>query len=197
MNDVASWLMLSYKVPSEPARHRMAVWRRLKSLGAIYLNNGVCLVPSNPDHLRQVRILANEISEMGGEAVVLEAAPIDPAQRERVADRFRSDRDEAYQEFIERCNGFEDEIARESAAGKFTYAELEENDEDLKKLRTWFEKIRKLDFYGASLGAEANDRLGHCAVLLDTFAQQVFDAQAENAAVNGETGRPTSEGEAK
>ncbi|MDE2198551.1 MAG: chromate resistance protein ChrB [Rhodospirillales bacterium] len=189
--------MLSYKVPSEPARHRMAVWRRLKSLGAIYLNNGVCLVPSNPDHLRQVRILSNEIGEMGGEAVVLEAAPIDPAQRERVADRFRSDRDEAYQEFIERCDGFEAEIARESAAGKFTYAELEENDEDLKKLRTWFEKIRKLDFYGASLGAEANDRLGRCAVLLDKFAQQVFDAQAENAAVNEEAQQPTPRGEEK
>lgn len=197
MNDVPSWLMLSYKVPSEPARHRMAVWRRLKSLGAIYLNNGVCLVPNNPDHLRQVRMLANEISEMGGEAVVLETAPIDPAQRERVADRFRSDRDEAYQEFIERCDGFEEEIARESAAGKFTYAELEENDEDLKKLRTWFEKIRKLDFYGASLGAEANDRLGRCAALLDTFAQQVFDAQAENATVNEEAQQPMPRGEAK
>ena len=186
--------MLSYKIPSEPARHRMAVWRRLKSVGAIYLNNGVCLVPSNPDHLRQVRILSNEIGEMGGEAVVLEAAPIDPAQRERVAGRFRSDRDEAYQEFIERCDGFEAEIARESAAGKFTYAELEENDEDLKKLRTWFEKIRKLDFYGASLGAEAEGRLARCAVLLDTFAQLVFDAQAENAAADGETQQPASAG---
>lgn len=197
MNGEPAWLMLSYKVPSEPARHRMAVWRRLKSLGAIYLNNGVCLVPSNPDHLRQVRILSNEIGEMGGEAVVLEAAPIDPAQRERVADRFRSDRDEAYQEFIERCDGFEEEIARESAAGKFTYAELEENDEDLKKLRTWFEKIRKLDFYGASLGAEAKDRLARCDVLLDKFAQQVFDAQAENAAVNGEAQQPTTGDEEK
>lgn len=194
MNDTPVWLMLSYKVPSEPARHRMTVWRRLKSLGAIYLNNGVCLVPSNADNLRKVRMLANEIGEMGGEALVLETAPIDQAQRDRVADRFRSDRDEAYREFIERCEGFEAEIARESAAGKFTYAELEENDEDLKKLRTWFEKIRKLDFYGASLRAVATDRLARCAELLDTFAQQVFDAQAENAAVGEEAQRPTTEG---
>lgn len=196
MNDIPEWLMLSYKVPTEPARHRMAVWRRLKSLGAIYLNNGVCLVPSNPDHLRKVRILANDISNMGGEALVLETAPIDQAQRDRVADRFRSDRDEAYREFIERCDGFEAEITRESAVGKFTYAELEENDEDLKKLRSWLEKIRKLDFYGASLGAKASERLGRCAKLLDTFAQQVFDAQAENEVVDGEA-QPTSEGEEK
>lgn len=186
MNEAPAWLMLSYRVPSEPARHRMTVWRRLKSLGAVYLNNGVCLLPSGPDHLRKIRLLANDIGEMGGEVVVLETAPIDSAQRARVIDRFRSDRDEAYREVIERCDGFEAEIVRESAAGKFTYAELEENDEDLKKLRAWFEKIRKLDFYGASLGAETGTRLTRCAALLDQFAQQVFDAQAENAAVNGE-----------
>ena len=177
--------MLAYKVPSEPARHRMAVWRRLKSLGAVYLNNGVCLLPSSADHLRQIKILANEIGEMGGEAVVLETASIDPAERERVTDRFRADRNEAYREVIERCDGFEAENVRESAAGKFTYAELEENDEDLRKLRTWFEKIRKLDFYDASLARQADDRVARCAVLLDEFAQQVFDAQAENAAAKG------------
>lgn len=188
--------MLSYKVPSEPARHRMAVWRRLKSLGAIYLNNGVCLLPSDTDHLRQVKILANEIVEMGGEAVVLESAPIDPGQRERVVERFRADRDEAYHEVIERCAGFEAEIERESAAGKFTYAELEENDEDLKKLRTWFEKIEKLDFYEAPQGPIAAGRLERCAALLDEFAQRVFEAQDENTAP-GEGIRPGNMGNSR
>jgi hypothetical protein len=102
---------------------------------------------------------------------------------EQIGERGRNadvDRNEAYQEFLERCAGFEAEIARESAAGKFTYAELEENDEDLKKLRTWFEKIRKLDFHGASLGDEAGKRLAQCEALLDAYAQQGFDAQDEN-----------------
>lgn len=175
------WLMLSYKVPTEPARHRMAVWRRLKSLGAIYLNNGVCVLPANPEHLRQIRLLANEISEMGGEAVILEAASLDPTQHERVVDRFRADRDEAYREFIERCDGFEAEIKRETAVGKLTYAELEENDEDLKKLRVWHAKIAALDFYGAPLAAQSQEHLQRCETLLESFAQQVFNAQQENA----------------
>jgi hypothetical protein len=182
--------MLSYKVPSEPARHRMAVWRRLKALGAVYLNNGVCLLPTNADHLRQIRILANEIGEMGGEASVFEAVSLDRGERERVVERFRADRDEAYREFIERCDGFEAEIARETAAGKLTYAELEENDEDLKKLASWLEKIRKLDFHGASLAGQAGERLAQCEVLLDTFAQQVFEAQDENRPAP-RTGRPS------
>jgi hypothetical protein len=50
----------------------------------------------------------------------------------------------------------------------------------LKKLRTWLDKIRKLDFHGASLGAEAGKRLAKCEALLDAYAQKVFDAQEEN-----------------
>lgn len=57
--------MLSYKVPFDPVRHRR---RREKALGAIYLSNEVCLLPSSPVHLRQIRVLANEIGEMRGEA---------------------------------------------------------------------------------------------------------------------------------
>jgi hypothetical protein len=50
----------------------------------------------------------------------------------------------------------------------------------LKKLQNWLEKIRKLDFYGATLAPEAEQRLQACAELLDAYAQRVFDAHAEN-----------------
>ncbi|WP_279580643.1 hypothetical protein [Fodinicola feengrottensis] len=33
------WLLLVYKVPSEPTRLRATVWRRLKGMGAIYLQS--------------------------------------------------------------------------------------------------------------------------------------------------------------
>jgi hypothetical protein len=40
-------------------------------------------------------------------------------------------------EFLRRCADFETEIAKEIAINKFTYAELEEEDTDLKKLQGW------------------------------------------------------------
>jgi hypothetical protein len=180
-----SWLLLTYKVPPEPAKKRIALWRKLKAFGAVYLQSGVCLLPKTDNHVRRLKIVENEIGEMGGESLLLETVGLDRGQAEKVLARFDADRNEAYHEFIERCDGFEAEIARESKAGKFTYAELEENDEDLKKLHTWLEKIRKLDFHGASLAGEATERLERCAALLDAFAQQVFDAQEENAAGSG------------
>lgn len=175
-----SWLMLTYKVPPEPARKRMALWRKIKAMGAVYLQNGICLLPKTDDHLRGLKILEHEIAEMQGEAVLLETVALDRTQEQKILARFNKDRDEAYQEFLEQCGDFEAEIAKERAASKFTFAELEENDEDLKKLRNWFEKIRKLDFHGASLAGEAAQRLSQCEALLDAFGKQVFEAQDEN-----------------
>ena len=47
-------------------------------------------------------------------------------------------------------------------------------------MQGWFDKIRKLDFYGAALGAEAEKRFRAREALLDAYARQVFDAQDEN-----------------
>src|SRR4051812_38684067 len=170
------WLLLTYKVPPEPAAKRIALWRRLKGMGAVYLQNGVCLLPKTDDHARRLKMLENDVAEMGGEAVILETVALDRNQEEKVVARFKEDRDQQYREFLGRCAGFEAEIAKEIATNKFTYAELEEEDTDLKKLQGWLEKIRKLDFYGATLANEAAERLSACEVLLESYARRVFDA---------------------
>src|SRR5256886_14280317 len=168
--DLSSWLLLTYKVPAEPAAKRVALWRRLKGMGAVYLQNGVCLLPSPDDHARRLKMLENDITEMGGEAVILKAVALDRVQQEKVVARFQADRDDAYREFIDKCDDFEGEIAKETAAQHFTYNELEENDVELKKLQGWLEKIKKLDFYGGGLASEAADRLSGCEALLDAYA---------------------------
>jgi len=175
-----NWLLLTYKVPPEPAKKRVALWRRLKGMGAVYLQNGVCLLPKTDDHARRLKMIENDIAEMAGESVILETVALDQGQEDKVMARFKVDRDEEYIEFLDKCKDFEAEIAKETAASHFTYAELEENDVDLKKLQSWLEKIRKLDFYGATLAAEAHQRLQVCEALLDAYAQRVFEAHDEN-----------------
>lgn len=174
------WLLLTYKVPAEPTRRRVALWRRLKALGAVYLQNGVCLLPSTAKHLRALKSVENEIASMEGEAVLLHSVPLDQAQSDKVIERFRSDRDEQYRELIAKCDDFEAEIARERAIEHFSYAEIEENEEDLKKLRTWFAKIKALDFYDAPLAKQAAARIAACDVLLDAYAHDAFVRQEEN-----------------
>ena len=89
------WLLLTYKVPAEPAAKRVALWRRLKGMGAVYLQNGVCLLPKTDDHARRLKMLENDVMETGGEAIILETAALDRSQQDKVVARFKADRDDA------------------------------------------------------------------------------------------------------
>ncbi|MCA1986745.1 MAG: hypothetical protein LDL27_09760 [Desulfovibrio sp.] len=181
-----SWLLFSYKMPPEPAKARVALWRRLKAMGAVYLQNGVCLLPRTDNHVRRLKMLEQTVQEANGECVILEATALDRRQQEAVVARFKADRDEEYLELLGKCDDFEAEIARETAASHFTYAELEENDAELKKLKKWFEKIRHLDFYQAERAEATAARLAACDALLDAYAQRVFEAQDENTPLKNE-----------
>lgn len=71
VSEHASWLILAYRVPGEPARLRSMVWRRLKAAGAVYLANSVATLPASPAAERVFRRLRSEIAQLGGSAQLL------------------------------------------------------------------------------------------------------------------------------
>lgn len=174
------WLLLAYRMPAEPARLRVSVWRRLKGMGALYLQGGVCLLPRTDDHVRRLKVLENDIVEGEGEALLMTSVAFDARQEERIVARFNAERDEEYKELIEKCIAFEREIAEETRVGHFTYAELEENEQEYKKFNSWIARIRGLDFYGAPRAGEAEDHIRRSQAVLDAYAHNVFAAQEEN-----------------
>jgi len=170
-----SWLVLVYRIPSEPTRWRAAVWRRLKAAGAIYLQNSVAALPESPAAERLLRGLRNEIvGEMNGHAQVLRAAALDG--EDEIVAAFNAARDDEYEEIVDRCEDFLAEIKKETAAKHFTYGELEENDEDLNKLRGWYAKVSSRDAFGAKGAKATQDALEACAHALDGFATRVYEA---------------------
>ena len=170
-----AWLLLIYRVPREPSKLRAAVWRRLKTLGAVYLQNSAAALPESAGHERALRTLRKEIAEMGGTAQVLRCEVL--AGAAEVTATYNAARDEEYEEIIDKCRDFLAEIDKETAAEHFTYAELEENDEDLAKLRGWFEKVAARDVLGAARRAETEAALAGCATALDGFADHVYRAE--------------------
>lgn len=173
------WLILSYKMPPEPSSKRVSIWRRIKSLGAVYIQSGVCLLPSNEDHQRQFKMIQNDIINNEGEVFLLDCAGFDKKEEGNIVARFNRERNEEYKEFLSKSQSYIQGIKAETENQHFTYGELQENDEDLKKLRNWLQKLKKVDFYGADLSAEAEQRLSACEQCLKEFSHAVFSAEGQ------------------
>src|SRR4030095_15647370 len=67
------WVLLVYRIPREPSRHRVAVWRKLRDLGALYLQDGVAALPEDAVTREQLEWLQLRVREAGGEATLWEA----------------------------------------------------------------------------------------------------------------------------
>lgn len=66
---------------------------------------------------------------------------------------------------------------RKPAKGKFTYAELEEIEQDYEKLTNWLAKIERRDFFPDADHAWAIAQLERCTAGLREFSEHVFNAE--------------------
>ncbi|WP_019971136.1 Chromate resistance protein ChrB [Mycobacterium sp. 141] len=171
-DSVTVWLLLAYRIPREPTRLRATAWRRLKALGAVYVQNSVAALPDSATNERALRSLRREIIDMGATAQVMRAEIL--AGGNDLVALYRTARDEEYAEIVDKCQDFLTEIRNETADEHFTYAELEENEEDLNKLNSWFVKIQSRDCLGAKGHESAEAALQECARALDGFANAVY-----------------------
>jgi len=171
------WLLLIYRVPAEPTRLRATVWRRLKSLGAVYLQNSAAALPARDGAERALRRLRREILEMDGSAVLLSCSAV--AGGPDVIALFQAARDSEYEEILDKCVDFHAGLEKEYAANHFTYGEHEENEVDLVKLRNWYDKVRVRDVYGAPKRSETAQALDACGEALELYAGRVYEEEDE------------------
>lgn len=75
------WVLLSYRLPREPSTPRIALWRRLRKLGALQIGDGVAALPLDDRTREQFDWLATDIEEAGGEAIVWVAEPSTKAEQ--------------------------------------------------------------------------------------------------------------------
>ncbi len=172
------WFLLIYRVPSEPTRLRAAVWRRLKSIGAIYLQNSAAALPASTAAERALRKLRSEILDMSGTATLMSCRVLAGEQEIKAA--FQAARDDEYEEIIDKCDDFQAQVRKEYVANHFTYAELEENEVDLVKLRNWFAKVVDRDAFGAAGRPNAEQALADCERTLEDYAARVYAEEAES-----------------
>jgi hypothetical protein len=171
------WLLLVYHVPSEPSRLRATVWRRIKSLGAIYLQSSAAALPAGTAAERALRKLRSEILDMAGSAVLLSCEVL--AGESDIRSQFQAARNDEYEEIVDKCQDFIAGIDKEYRENHFSYAELEENEVDLVKLRTWLQRIRDRDVFGAAGLQQAVSSLAGCEEKLEAYAARVYAEEGE------------------
>jgi hypothetical protein len=126
-----SWLLLLYKVPSEPTARRVYTWRKLKRLGAVLLHDAAWVLPDTPRTREQLQWLAAEIVEMSGEAHLWNSRPALPGQDEALVRQFVEQAEAAYQA---------------------VWDGLEQGDRDLAALAQQYQQARQKDYFSSKLG---------------------------------------------
>ncbi len=170
------WRLITYRLPAQPSRHRVAVWRELRRLGAVPLQQGTWALRAGEVFDQGLAQIIRSITAAGGQPVVL-AVTDDEASASTLEDLFTAQREAEWGEFLADCGKYQDELAAEIAKGKLTLAELDEEEESLDRLHRWYRAIRGRDVFGAPAAASAERRLKECAAALEDFADQVYQAR--------------------
>lgn len=101
-----SWILFSYKISADTSTLRVRAWRILKRIGALSIQNSVCLVPKTPLTVRKLNQLKELVEEAAGQTMWLDVGIASPDQTERLVEQFNKERVEDYREVVEACRGF-------------------------------------------------------------------------------------------
>ncbi|SMQ77986.1 hypothetical protein SAMN05444673_3178 [Bacillus sp. OV166] len=132
------WLHLVYKIPRNPSKVRVYVWRKLKRLGAVLLHESVWCLPSTPKTKEKFQWLTVEIQELGGEASLWESHLVLGMKDEYIIKEFLEQVDQEYTEIL-------DELKKEQI--------------DLVSLSKKYQQIRIKDYFHSELGKRVLEEL--------------------------------------
>ncbi|PYI69922.1 chromate resistance protein ChrB [Arthrobacter livingstonensis] len=170
------WVLILPQIPSEPSRHRVAVWRQLRKAGAVPVSTGVWALPAGLAFQADLDRAGELCRNGGGSLVIIDASPRDVASAAMIRDAFTTVRVDEWAEFMADCGKFAVEIAKEIQKQKFTFAELEEEEQSLDRLRRWYRDLKKRDVLELPDAKAAEMRLRACVTILDGYAEQVYQA---------------------
>lgn len=176
--------LLVYRMATKPTAGRVAVWRQLKKIGAIYLQQSVCVFPANSEVRRDLAPILTRIVDASGEFHLLPLRKLDSAEEQKLIQQFQDQTSNHYAEIIENCEiNFTKEIEFETYRKNFTYEEAEEIRSEFEKITAWFDRVRRRDWFGAPNMPEAKEWLQRCETMLEQFEARVFEFQ--DSAGNG------------
>jgi hypothetical protein len=139
----SSWLLLLFSLPTNRNTERVAVWRRLKKMGAMQIKTSTYLLPDAPAQYEQFQWLAQQIRDYGGDSTLVRAQEIEGLNKEKVVAMFNDVRAKDYGQLRKALQGF---IARRKRM------DADEAVSELERLTRQFREIRAVDFFDSPRG---------------------------------------------
>jgi hypothetical protein len=189
------WLLVTVSTPrGGSSTLRVYAWRNLRSLGAHYLQQSVCLLPATPKTERAAARLVTRLRAEGGHGEMLRIRLTDSKQEAAVVDAIQRERTDEYREVVERTRQFHEELQFERRRGRATYTELEESDADLARHQKWLAAIRARDYFEAPGGQEAAAAVASCEEALARFESEALSAELDESTQYSQPGLRAVEG---
>lgn len=101
------WVILIYKLPSEPSKLRIYVWRKFKRLNAQYLQDSVVILPRTNRTVEHLRWISEEIKELGGTSLLWEATALGFKEDQTVKQMFVDSTKTLFSELLQQIKSFE------------------------------------------------------------------------------------------
>jgi DNA-binding transcriptional regulator PaaX len=95
-----SWVVLLTRVPTEPARHRMALWRELRRSGALLIGPSAWVVPDLPVATELIERVSRLVEPVGGTLLTLSSTGHSAVDAERLETLYLQAREEEWSEFL-------------------------------------------------------------------------------------------------
>lgn len=144
------WLLFLSTLRAGDSRQRVAVWRKLKKLGALPFKTSASLLPDTPQHFERLQWLAKEVRDEGGDATLIRVKAIEDLTREQIIDLFNRARAEDYDPIFKALRTLERTKRRKNGA---------DFSSRLEKLREQLRELRTLDFFHSARGQEVEELL--------------------------------------
>jgi hypothetical protein len=160
------WVLLVYTVPATPSRKRAAVWREVKRLGALYLRDGVCVLPDTPTARAGLEALAGRVLALDGQATLAWDARLSAATAEALRAQLAAARQREYGDALEAAMALLRHLREEGEHRSLQRAELTVLSADVGRLERWLAQIGTRDYLHDGDASHAVGALVACRAAL-------------------------------
>ena len=165
------WFALAYQAPAEPSKARVYIWRKLKECGAVYLKQGVAVLPKSQSSLAKFKSLAAKTRDMGGEATIAELRFIDARDEDDMIAKFQSRSQDEYRELIAEIARLKESLRQKSNS--------DDRHDRLKRAARRYRQVYSRDYFKSrsvpDIAAALEELIGDMTRATDDLARYFVD----------------------